>query len=61
MTTSRATGRSARAQEFITAVSSEHVPIIEGKLDASNVKIMVDSGSSISLVDKAYLPSACLS
>ena len=48
------------AQEFITAVSSEHVPIIEGKLNASNVKIMVDSGSSVSLVDKAYLPSACL-
>ena len=30
------------AQEFITAVSSEHVPIIERKLDASNVKLMVD-------------------
>ena len=48
------------AQEFITAVLSEHVPITEGKLDASNVKIMVDSGSSVSLVDKAYLPLACL-
>ena len=46
------------AQEFITAVSSEHVPIIEGKLDASNVKLMVDSGSSVSVVDKAYLPLA---
>ena len=46
------------AQEFITAVSSEHVPISERKLDASNVKLMVDSGSSVSVVDKAYLPLA---
>ena len=48
------------AQEFITAVSSERVPVIKGKLDDSNVKIMVDSGSSVSLVDKAYLPSGCV-
>ena len=48
------------AQESITAILSEHVPIIEGKLDASNVNIMVDTGSSVSLVDKAYLPLACL-
>ena len=48
------------AQEFITAVSSERVPVIKGKLDDSDVKIMVDSGSSVSLVDKAYLPSGCV-
>ena len=48
------------AQEFITAVSSEHVPIIEGKLDASNAKLTVDSGSSVSLVEKACFPLACL-
>ena len=48
------------AQDFITAVSSEHVPVIKGKLDDSDVKIMVDSGSSVSLVDKAYLPSGCV-
>ena len=48
------------AQEFITAVSSERVPIIKGKQDDNDVKIMVDSGSSVSLVDKAYLPSGCV-
>ena len=48
------------AQEFITAVSSERVPVIKGKLDDSDVTIMVDSGSSVSLVDKAYLPSGCV-
>ena len=48
------------AQEFITAISSERVPVIKGTLDDSDVKIMVDSGSSVSLVDKAYLPLGCV-
>ena len=49
-----------KARDFTTAVSSEHIPIIEGKLDTSNVKFMLDSGSSVLLIDKAYLPLSCV-
>lgn len=46
-----------KAQDFISTISSEHVPIVEGKLDASNIRIMAPP---ISLVNKVYLPLACL-
>ena len=48
-----------KPQEYITAVMTDKVTIVNGKLEGNDVRIMLDSGSSVSLINKGSLPKQC--
>ena len=39
-----------KPQEYITAAMTDKVTIVNGKLEENDVRIMLDSGSSVSLI-----------
>ena len=39
---------------------TDKVTIVNGKLEGNDVRIMLDSGSSVLLIDKDYLPKQCI-
>ena len=45
-----------KPQEYITAAMTDKATIVNGKLEGNNVRIMLDSGSSVSLIDKGSVP-----
>ena len=49
--------RFLKPQEYITAAMTDKVTIVSGKLEGNDVRIMLDSGSSVSLIDKGSVPN----
>eukprot|EP00731_Ephydatia_muelleri_P006112 Em0003g360a len=49
-----------KPQEYITAAMTDKVTIVNGKLEGNDVRIMLDSGSSVSLIDKGSVPKQCI-
>ena len=39
---------------------TDKVTIVNGKLEGNDVQIMLDSGSSVSLIDKGSVPKQCI-
>ena len=52
--------RFLKPQEYITAAMTDKVTIVNGKLEGNDVRIMLDSGSSVSLIDKGSVPKQCI-
>ena len=49
-----------KPQENITAAMTDKVTIVNGKLEGNDVRLMLDSGSSVSLIDKGSVPKQCI-
>eukprot|EP00731_Ephydatia_muelleri_P000886 Em0001g886a len=49
-----------KPQEYITAAMTDVVTIVNGKLEGNDVRIMLDSGFSVSLIDKGSVPKQCI-
>ena len=49
-----------KPQEYITAAMTDKVTIVNGKLEGNDVRLMLDSGSSVSLIDKGSVPKQCI-
>ena len=52
--------RFLKPREYITAAMTDKVTIVNGKLEGNDVRIMLDSGSSVSLIDKGSVPKQCI-
>ena len=48
------------SQEYITAAMTDKVTIVNGKLEGNDVRIILDSGSFVSLFDKGSVPKQCI-
>ena len=49
-----------KPQEYITAAMTDKVTIVNGKLEGNDVRIILDSESSVSLIDKSSVPKQCI-